>query len=257
MLQVNGGQRYSFGLFVTAIALATFMMLAASCNDKQIMLPPPVPIISDSTVVTDTSSANTYSYLALGDSYTIGQSVAEAARFPVQVAGLLTAIKKPVSKPTIIAQTGWTTSSLLNAIETVKPAANYDIVSLLIGVNDQYQRHDTTGYRSLFTRCLQKAIQLAAGNMNHVFVLSIPDYSVTPFGAGSYAAQTAKDIDQFNAINKAVTLSYGISYTDVTTISRDVKENTSMIAPDGLHPSGSQYRLWAEQLAVPINKQLQ
>lgn len=257
MVQLNGGQRYSFGLFVTAMALVAWMMLAASCNDKQIILPPPpAPIIKDSTATTDTSSAPTYSYLALGDSYTIGQGVPEAARFPLQVADLLTAMKKPVGKPTIIAQTGWPTTSLLSAIETVKPSADYDIVSLLIGVNDQYQRHDTTGYRSLFTSCLQKAIQLAAGNKDHVFVLSIPDYSVTPFGAGPYAAQTAKEIDQFNAINKSVTISFAVSYTDVTTISREVKGDPSMIVADGLHPSGSQYRLWAQLLAIPIAQQL-
>jgi lysophospholipase L1-like esterase len=134
------------------------------------------------------------------------------------------------------------------------PASDNDIVTLLIGVNDEYQTHDTSGYRDHFTTCLNKAIQLANGRARHVFVVSIPDYSVTPFGGNS--AQVAKEIDFFNAINLSVTNSYGISYTDVTVISRNVKNDREMICSDGLHPSGKQYQLWATKIAANIIKQL-
>ncbi len=258
MLQLNGGQRYSFAGFATAIALIAFTTTFAGCKDKQIAMPIPVVIITDTThkdtVITVQTTA--YNYMALGDSYTIGQNVTEEARFPMQTAAILNTKTIAVNKPAIIATTGWTTNNLLKAIETAKPATNYDIVSLLIGVNDQYQLHDTTGYRDRFTLCLDKAIQLAAGNRNHVFVLSIPDYSVTPFGNGPNAAETARQIDQFNAINKSVTVSYGVAYTDVTTISRAEKNNVGMLTSDGLHPSGSQYRIWAELLAEIMIKQL-
>ncbi|MES2647591.1 MAG: SGNH/GDSL hydrolase family protein [Bacteroidota bacterium] len=261
MLQLNGGQRYSFGLFVTAIGIIALLILLTSCRDKQLELPiPPPVIVADTISVKDTSTTTApvggYKYLALGDSYTIGQGVPEEGRFPMQVAAILNAKGIPVSKPAIIAQTGWPTATLLTAIEQANPAPDNDIVTLLIGVNDQYQSHDTTGYRSKFTTSLEKAIQLAKGKRSRVFVLSIPDYSVTPFGMGAYASQTALEIDQFNAINKAVTLSYNISYTDITPISRAAKGDATMLASDGLHPSGSQYRLWAEQLVIPIITQL-
>ena len=261
MLQLNGGQRYSFGQFVTWIAIIALAIMITSCRDKQLDLPAPPPVIvKDTIVVKDTSTITVpvggFKYLALGDSYTIGQGVLEEARFPMQVAAILSAKNIAVNKPAIIAQTGWPTASLLAAIEQVNPAPDNDIVTLLIGVNDQYQSHDTTGYRNKFTTSLEKAIQLAKGKPHRVFVLSIPDYSVTPFGMGAYASQTALEIDQFNSINKSVTLSYNVSYTDVTTISRAAKGNATMLAPDGLHPSGSQYRLWAEQVVIPITTQL-
>lgn len=261
MLQLNGGQRYSFGLFATAIAVIAFTSTVAGCKEKQISLPqlppPPIVIVTDTTHKDTTIATTTaLNYMALGDSYTIGQNVTEEARFPMQTAAILNTKTIPVSKPDIIATTGWTTSNLLAAIETAKPATNYDIVSLLIGVNDQYQRHDTTGYRDNFTLCLENAIRIAAGKRNHVFVLSIPDYSVTPFGSGGNTAQIAREIDQFNAINKSVTISYEISYTDVTTTSRAEKNNAGMISSDGLHPSGSQYRIWAQLLSEAMIKQL-
>ncbi len=146
-----------------------------------------------------------------------------------------------------------TTQNLLNGITQANPAKDYDIVTLLIGVNNQYQTHDTAGYRDQFRLCLDKAIELAAGNRSHVFVLSIPDYSVTPFGQGSYAYVIAAEIDQFNEINKSVTEPYGISYTDVTTASRQALTDPSLICPDGLHPSGKEYKVWAD-LLVPKMK---
>ena len=195
------------------------------------------------------------SYLALGDSYTIGESVSSAERFPAQTVALLKSHGSKVADPQYIAQTGWTTLDLQNAISKASLKSKYDVVSLLIGVNDQYQGLDTTGYRIHFTELLQKAIQLAGNQTTHVFVVSIPDYSVTPFGGGS--AKIKKEIDAFNNINKQVTAAFQISYTDITTTSRMAANDQSFTANDGLHPSGKQYGQWAillEAVMLPVVK---
>ena len=206
---------------------------------------------ADTPTTLYTGPANTGPYktwLALGDSYTIGQSVAAADRFPAQTANLLKQSGINVAGPDYIATTGWTTNNLSNAIATQNPA-NHDVVSLLIGVNDQYQTHDTSGYRQRFTSLLDKAIQLANGKNTNVFVLSIPDYSVTPFAAGSDTAQIRKEIDWFNAINKNVTASYTVAYLDITPGTRLAKNNAALLAYDGLHPSALEYKNWADRLA--------
>jgi lysophospholipase L1-like esterase len=195
-----------------------------------------------------------YTWLALGDSYSIGESVNEGERFPAQTISLLKRDYRNFSQPKYIATTGWTTIDLLNAIEKENLQQQFDVVSLLIGVNDQYQHLDTAGYRKRFTECLQKAIALAGNKTEHVFVLSIPDYSVTPFAKDSDTAQIKKEIDAFNAINKEITLSYKISYTDITSLTREAKTDTSLIAMDGLHPSGKEYAKWVELLAPEIEK---
>lgn len=202
-----------------------------------------------------TDNAN-YTWLALGDSYTIGESVSEGERFPAQTISLLKKDSFNFSTLKYIATTGWTTVDLLNAIAAQNPKGSYDVVSLLIGVNDQYQHMDTAGYRIHFTQCLQNAIALAGNRTDHVFVLSIPDYSVTPFAANSDTAQIRKELDAFNAINKEITLSYKISYTDITPFTREAKTNASLIAGDGLHPSGKEYAKWAEALVPAIEKVL-
>ena len=165
-------------------------------------------------------------WLALGDSYTIGQGVTIAESFPAQTANLLKLSGINIGLPDYIATTGWTTDDLAAAIQTKNPG-RYDVVSLLIGVNDQYQRHDTTGYRQRFTGLLTKAIELANGKKENVFVLSIPDYSVTPFAAGYDTAQIRKEIDWFNAINRQVTESYAVAYLDITPGTRLANSATS------------------------------
>lgn len=239
------------------IVLTFFLILSgliSACKGKDLTLPalPNNPAVDRDTI----SITGDLTYMALGDSYTIGQNVTEPARYPVQAATMLIAMGIKVNNPDIIAITGWTTKDLLNGIASAKPKTDYDIVSLLIGVNDQYQEHDTIGYQEHFTACLIKAIALANGKSKHVVVLSIPDYSVTPFGSGIGAALIAKQIDQFNEINKSVTAAYGITYIDVTTTSRQVKDDPEMLSSDGLHPSGKQYRLWAEMLASAIRLKL-
>lgn len=225
-----------------------------SCNKKSAspytFTPPPD---TTSTVRNDTLR----SYLALGDSYTIGQSVTESERFPAQTVSLLKQQGIRMADPVYIAQTGWTTTALQQAIANQNPSASFDAVSLLIGVNDQYQRMDTGGYAVRFTQLLEKAIQLAKGKRSRVFVLSIPDYSVTPFVAAADKARVSREIDEFNSINKRIASIYGASYTDITPSSREAATNPSLIASDNLHPSGSEYRKWAELLVPKMKVVLQ
>ena len=203
--------------------------------------------------ITDTSKT----FLALGDSYTIGESVNAEQRFPAQTSILLSSYGIKINTPDYIATTGWTTQNLQDAINNKKPANNYSIVTLLIGVNNQYQGLSFTDYKNQFTSLLQQAIGFAGNNKNHVFVVSIPDYSVTPFARNSDTARIAREIDQYNAANKSITESFGVSYTDITPISREAKNNSDLVASDGLHPSASQYQRWAALLAPTIKAHLQ
>lgn len=196
-----------------------------------------------------TDSAKRFTFLALGDSYTIGQSVTAAERFPAQTTNLLRAGGIKMDDPTYIATTGWTTDNLDAAMTEQHVSGPYSVVSLLIGVNDQYQRHDTTGYRLKFRNLLLRSISLAANDRNHVFVLSIPDYSVTPFAAYSDTAFIRKQIDWFNAINKEETILAYCHYLDITPSTREALSDPTLIATDGLHPSGKEYALWANMLA--------
>lgn len=195
-------------------------------------------------------------YLALGDSYTIGQGVAEEERFPYLTVSLLRQ-KVTMQEPVYIATTGWTTSDLQTAIDNGEPLGKYDVVSLLIGVNDQYQGLDTGGYRTRFTQLLQKAIQLTDDQPSHVFVLSIPDYSATPFVATADKARVSKEIDAFNAINKQITLAHNSTYIDITPLTRAAANDQSLLASDGLHYSGKEYLLWAQKLAPLMESILQ
>lgn len=207
---------------------------------------------NQSTPVDPNQDHNHYSFLALGDSYTIGQSVKEEERFPAQTQLILHAVGKQVDRLTYIAATGWTTTNLQDAIESQNPQGRFDIVTLLIGVNDQSQLHDSTGYRDKFTGVLQKAIMLTGNKTDHVFVLSIPDYSVTLLGAVDDTIQTRKRIEIFNNINLSVSNTYSVSYTDITTVSKEASHDPSLIASDSLHFSGKMYRKWADLLVPKI-----
>lgn len=181
-------------------------------------------------------------YLALGDSYTIGESVAAEERFPVQLAKQLN-----LGEPQIIARTGWTTDELNAAIDAADPKGPYDLVTLLIGVNNQYRGRSADEYRTQFVGLLQRAIGFAGGNAQHVIVVSIPDWGVTPFAEGRDRAKIAREIDQFNAINREEAQRAGAKWVDITPISR--RNDASLVAGDGLHPSGSQYSEWVKVIA--------
>lgn len=189
-------------------------------------------------------------FLALGDSYTIGESVALKERWPIQLAGLLREAGFNVDAPTLIAKTGWTTDELNAAIDRANPQGSYDLVSLLIGVNNQYRGRDADEYRAEFAVLLKRAIGFADGNAKHVLVLSIPDWGVTPFAAGRDRSAIAAAIDRFNAINREESERAGARYVDVAPISREAATDKKLIADDGLHPSGVMYAEWA-RLAFP------
>ncbi len=196
-------------------------------------------------------------YLALGDSYTIGECVSYDECFPAQ----LTAILKEtlnVLPPIIIAKTGWTTDELAANIKTNALQGQYDIVTLLIGVNNQYRGRDTANYRKEFSILLDTAIKFAGNNIKHVFVVSIPDWGVTPFGAASERdlSQISKEIDWFNSIARWVSQQRGITFVDITPHSRTAKNEASLITTDGLHPSGKMYQYWAKQVSLHIQQKL-
>lgn len=192
-------------------------------------------------------------YLALGDSYTIGESVAEAERWPNQLAALLSADGGKEIKTSIIATTGWRTDNLMNAITIAKLKDEYDLVSLLIGVNNQYQGKPADQYAKEFEELLKIAVHLAKGKAENVFVVSIPDYGFTPFGQKNQAAISAA-IDQFNEINREITKANHITYINITDISRQAVSDPSLVAPDGLHPSGKMYALWVQRIAKEITQ---
>ncbi|MEO6849751.1 MAG: SGNH/GDSL hydrolase family protein [Mucilaginibacter sp.] len=196
------------------------------------------------------------SYIALGDSYTIGQSVPLTDSYPYQVTGLLKNDGLPVSVPKIIAITGWTTDNLIAAInQRGLIGKKYDFVTLLIGVNDQYQGLSQANYKTKFAQVLNTAITFAKGDTSRVFVLSIPDYGVTPFANGNDAV-IGPLIDQFNAINKKISLAAGVHYLDITGISRNAAMDASLVAPDGLHPSSKMYTEWVNLLEPMVKARL-
>jgi lysophospholipase L1-like esterase len=197
-------------------------------------------------------------YLALGDSYTIGESVDAGERYPAQVRRLLAENDHlACGDPEIVAVTGWTTGNLLEALSAAKPTPTYQLVSLLIGVNNQYQGRTQAEYREQFGLLLQKCIWLAGSRPSHVVVLSIPDYSVTPFGRLRDTALIAAQVDSFNRINSALAKEYKVNYVDVTGESRKAVGDATLIAADGLHFSGKEYAIWA-RLAEPVfNRMLQ
>lgn len=186
-------------------------------------------------------ASNDARYLALGDSYTIGESVRPDERFPNQLAREL-----GLGEPLIIAKTGWTTDELNAAIDAADPKGPYELVTLLIGVNNQYRGRDAEQYRGEFVALLRRAIGFAGSDPGKVIVVSIPDWGVTPFAAGRDRAKISREIDQFNAINREETARAGARYVDITPISR--RDDPSLIAADGLHPSGKQYAVWVNEI---------
>lgn len=196
-----------------------------------------------------------FRYLALGDSYTIGESVTVDQRWPVQLVAALRKQGINIAHPEIIAKTGWTTTELAAGIEKAGPQGPYDLVSLLIGVNNQYRGLSQDAYRDEFVNLLETAVSFANNNPNRVFVVSIPDWGVTPFGQRRDVQGVSAAIDAFNAINRVETESRGIAYIDITLISRQALDDRGLIADDGLHPSGEMYGQWIE-LILPDAKRL-
>jgi lysophospholipase L1-like esterase len=202
----------------------------------------------------------TIRYLALGDSYTIGESVDESERWSNQLAALIESSPQFTKSiggneggidVTIIARTGWTVDELWQGIQAHKINPPYDMVSLLIGVNDQYRGLPVDGYREDFRFMLGKAVEYAGGDPKRVVVLSIPDWGFTPFAADRDTEPISQQIDEFNAVNLQETEAFGAHYVDVTIISRMAMDDFDLITGDRLHPSGKMYAMWAEKV-LPV-----
>ncbi|MBC7654761.1 MAG: SGNH/GDSL hydrolase family protein [Oligoflexus sp.] len=194
----------------------------------------------------------TYTYLALGDSYTIGESVGLDKNFPNQLVGVLNNDSILIEQPKIIAKTSWTTDDLISVIKTSELKDKYDFITLLIGVNNQYRGYDIEKYKSEFKQLLQTAITKAGTNPQKVFVLSIPDYGVTPFAQNSDKEKIGKEIDQYNKIANDISKDLKTNYLDITSISRTAKIDHTLIANDGLHPSAKMYQLWVADLSKQV-----
>ncbi|MBX0290936.1 SGNH/GDSL hydrolase family protein [Hymenobacter sp. HSC-4F20] len=213
----------------------------------------PAPRAAAPPAPTPAAPPGSVRYLALGDSYTIGQSVPEADRWCVQLAQLGRA--EVLTTPAVIAQTGWTTADLLRAIRAANPPATYGLVSLLIGVNNQYQGLPLPGYRTEFRELLQTAVRLAGGRAGRVVVLSIPDWGQSPTGRSSNPAQIAREIDQFNGVARDECLRAGIAFVEITDLTRAASGDATQFASDGLHYSGRQMQQWATR-TLPVVRQL-
>ncbi len=190
----------------------------------------------------DIEKDSTYSYLALGDSYTIGESVCETCNFPQQLTDSLNTILKEKISVNIIAKTGWTTTDLLGAIASENPPKDYDFVTLLIGVNNQYQNKPFSIYEEDFPRLVDMAISFAKGKKENVIILSIPDYAFTPFGQKKDPEKISKELDQYNAFAKKIAVQKGVRFEDITELTRKGLINKNLVAWDGLHPSVSAYK---------------
>lgn len=195
----------------------------------------------------NTDDPNKKHYLALGDSYTIGQSVTASENFPNQLVTKSSAKGIDYNDPEIIATTGWRTDQLISKVNSTKlKYEKYDLITLLIGVNDEFQGRSIADYEPQFRSILDKAIQLAGNDPKKVWVFSIPDYGYTPYGSSSKAT-ISKRIDEFNAVNAKIAKEKGVNYLDITPISRTGLEKPELVANDGLHPSGTMYGLWIDE----------
>lgn len=197
------------------------------------------------------------SYLALGDSYTIGEGVDPEDRWPHQLARILRAEGLALEDPLTIAATGWTTDELDAAIDAADPRGPFDFTSLLIGVNNQYRGRDVDDYARGFSALLERSIGFAGGHAGHVLVLSIPDWGVTPFAAasGRDTGAIARELDAYNAAARASCEARGVAFVDITAASRERGAEPGMLADDGLHPSASMYAEWT-RLALPVAHRL-
>ena len=192
-----------------------------------------------------------HSTLFLGDSYTIGEGLLLADSYPYKTVQLLRRAHHPFYAPEIIARTGWTTEELMTAISNTILLPSYSFVTLLIGVNNQYRGRDSKEYGNQFETLLHLALRLA-GSPDHVFVLSIPDWGVSPFAAGRDHAQIAREIDAFNAVAQAITRREGPAFLDITTHSRTTGADPTAFTADGLHPAKTTCAHWARELAAQI-----
>jgi acyl-CoA thioesterase I len=231
------------------INMAFLILFALSCQsdtNESITYSPKEPIANPPELILETKT-NPIKYLALGDSYTIGQSVCETCRFPEQLKSRLFDLNTSNSYIlNVIARTGWTTSNLLYAISNQNPSNDYDLVTLLIGVNNQYQGDLFSVYQKEFPELLNKSIFLAKGDKSNVIVVSIPDYAFTPYGNGNQ--KISKEIDAYNAFAENYCSKNNITFINITDITRQGLSDPSLVATDNLHPSAKAYGLFVDRI---------
>ncbi|KRD32188.1 lysophospholipase [Lysobacter sp. Root916] len=196
-------------------------------------------------------------YLALGDSYTIGEAVEEAGRWPVQLARALRDEGATLAWPRIIATTGWTTDELSTALDAAEPLGRWELVSLLIGVNNQYRARSVADYVGEYRALLQRAIRYAGDRPQRVLAMSIPDWGVTAFGQRDArgSATIGAEIDAYNEAARALCERHGVAWIDITPVSRELGAQAAMLAEDGLHPSAAMYTHWTQR-ALPVARRL-
>jgi lysophospholipase L1-like esterase len=199
---------------------------------------------------------NEITFLTLGDSYTIGEAVPLHGSFPYQVVQLMRRDGYLFHAPEIIAKTGWTTGELQSALSSTRLLPSYDFVGLLIGVNNQYRGGSIDEYKQQFEFLLKKSIRLAANKSSRVIVLSIPDWGATPFAEGRDRKKISQEIDQFNAVNAALSNQHQTHYMNITVGSRVNGKDLSFMTADNLHPSEKEYARWATLIAEVMQKQL-
>ena len=246
-------QRILFHPLILPLAFLALSLGLTNCTEDASIVPePPMPEVDPDAGNDKLQQVN---YLALGDSYTIGESVPESERFPVQLALALEKDSFDVAEVNIIARTGWTTDELQAGIALANlPDTTYNLVSLLIGVNNQFRGRSLENYREEFTLLLLRAIELAGDRPERVFVVSIPDYGATPYVSNEADEQRiGEEIDAFNDAAAQIALAYQVKFVNITPISRQAKDDSSLIAPDGLHPSGKMYEKWVEVI-LPVVK---
>lgn len=209
----------------------------------------PLPATQNIAAMQQPAHQPPFSYLALGDSYTIGESVPIYQSFPYQLVQLLREKGLLVTAPEIVAKTGWTTDELQAGINSTRLLKSYDFVTLLIGVNNQYRGRSTEDYAPGFESLLRQAIGFAGGRKDRVVVLSIPDWGQTPYAEGRDRAKIAKEIDAYNAVNEEISRRHGVHYVNITPGTREAPTDKDLVAHDGLHPSGKEYARWATAVA--------
>ena len=241
---------------VVTIIISIFLLSCSTDETSPEVAVTPKPIITPPVTTVPAAPApsiNAINYLALGDSYTIGQNVCETCRFPEQLKASLSSMYNASNfSLKVIATTGWTTSNLISAVNSQNPNANYDLVTLLIGVNNQFQHVDFSVYEKEFPELVNKAIMLGKGDKKNVIVVSIPDYAYTPYGM-SYNGETGRakisaEITQYNTYAENYCTSRGVVFVSITDITRQGLNNTSLVASDGLHPSAMAYKMFVDRI---------
>lgn len=249
---------------IVFVILSGFLLSCSSDEtDPAPIKNPPVtttPPVVNPPVTPNPPIASSVNYLALGDSYTIGQSVCSTCRFPEQLKTSLNAMYSSTISLKIIATTGWTTSNLLSAINSQNPESNYDLVTLLIGVNNQFQRKDFSIYEKEFPELVNKAIMLAKGDKKNVIVISIPDYAYTPYGKSLFSDQSSTisaEIDKYNAFASNYCINNQVEFVSITDITRQGLNSPNLVASDGLHPSETAYKMFVDKMMSKVKIALQ